>query len=373
MKIIADIDIPDLEIFLGSGDHLQCTSGREITSDFVRDADILLVRSITKVDSLLLENSDIKFVGSATAGIDHIDINYLRARGIHFSYAPGCNANAVVQYVFSVLCRLRKNWRELCVGIIGCGNIGGRLYRTLKALKVRTVVYDPYLNETLIPDLNSLEKALNCDVISLHTPFTNDGNYPTSGLINEQGIKTLTPGSLLINTSRGGIIDSRALLDRLLKKNDINVALDVWDSEPNIDVSLAQKADIATGHIAGNSYEGKRRAVEILRRSYQIWRRNDLVEYNKIKRASMAIRMKHAIDTINAIILSAYDVREDDLEFRAAVLNDKNVSEAFDRYRRNYRARYEFAHYQVTHAGRFGNDLEVLGFTEPGSSSTKSI
>ena len=83
--------------------------------------------------------------------------------------------------------------------------------------------------------------------------------------------------------------------------------------------------------------------------------------------------MKHSIDTINAIILSAYDVREDDLEFRAAVLNDKNVSEAFDRYRRNYRARYEFAHYQVTHAGRFGNDLEILGFTEPGSSSTKSI
>ncbi len=373
MKIIADIDIPDLEIFFGSDDHLQCIPGREITSDFVSDADILLVRSVTKVDRLLLENSDIKFVGSATAGIDHIDLNYLRTRGIHFSYAPGCNANAVVQYVFSVLCRLRENWRELCVGIIGCGNIGGRLYRTLKALKVKTVVYDPYLNETLVPDLNSLEKALNCDVISLHTPFTYDGTYPTSGLIDEQGIKILAPGSLLINTGRGGIIDSHALLDRLLHKNDINVALDVWDSEPNIDVALAQNADIATGHIAGNSFEGKRRAVAILRRSYQKWRRNKLVECNKIKRASNAIRIKDAITTLNTIILSAYDVQEDDLEFRAAVLSDKNVSEAFDRYRRNYRGRYEFADYQVTHAGRFGNDLKALGFTDPGSSITKSV
>jgi erythronate-4-phosphate dehydrogenase len=149
--------------------------------------------------------------------------------------------------------------------------------------------------------------------------------------------------------------------------------LDVWDSEPNIDVALAQNADIATGHIAGNSFEGKRRAVAILRRSYQKWRRNKLAECNKIKRASNAIRIKDAITTLNTIILSAYDVLEDDLEFRAAVLSDKNVSEAFDRYRRNYRGRYEFADYQVTHAGRFGNDLKALGFTDPGSSSTKSV
>ncbi|OUU39426.1 MAG: hypothetical protein CBC09_02340 [Cellvibrionales bacterium TMED49] len=373
MKIIADIDIPDLDFLFGSDDDLQCMSGREITPDLVRDADVLLVRSITKVDKRLLEGSNIKFVGSATAGIDHIDVNYLRIRGINFSYAPGCNANAVVQYVLSVFCRLRANWRGLSVGIIGCGNIGGRLYRTLKALKVKTSVYDPFLKESLIPDLNSFEETLGCDIISLHTPFTNDGNYPTSGLINEKVIRILASGSLLINTGRGGIIDSHPLLDRLRKKNDISVALDVWDSEPNISVALAEKADIATGHIAGNSYEGKRRAAAMLRRSYIKWRSDDSLESHVIKHTPQAIHIKNMRDPINAIILSAYDVLEDDLEFRMAVLGDKNVGNAFDRYRKNYRTRYEFSHYLVSPSSETDAYLEALGFPKTKLMSTKPL
>lgn len=371
MRIIADIDIPDLENLLTSDDDLQCISGREINPESIRHADVLFVRSITQVDGHLLGDSDIKFVGSATAGIDHIDINYLRTHGIYFSYAPGCNANAVVQYVLSVLCRLRPVWRELSVGIIGCGNIGGRLYQKLKVLKVRTVVYDPFLNESQVPDLNSLEQTLNCDIISLHVPFTDDGNYPTSGFINEQLIGRLPSGSLLINTSRGSIIDSHALLDRLRRKNDISVALDVWDSEPNINIALANQADIATGHIAGNSYEGKRRATAMLRRSYLRWRRDYPVESPTFKYTPQVIDIKNGRDPLNDTILTVYDVLEDDLEFRASVLSSKNLGGAFDRYRKNYRARYEFAHYYPRLSSSIAGDFEALGFAKTRSMASE--
>ena len=160
--------------------ELHLLVGRDISAADVKDADILLVRSVTSVGRDLLAGSSVKFVGSATIGTDHIDLNYLDAAGIGFSHAPGCNADAVVQYDLSVMCRLMPDWQSKKVGILGCGNVGGQLYKRLQALTVSCAVYDPFLSQQQIPDLGALDNVLKCDVICVHTPITTDGRSPRS-------------------------------------------------------------------------------------------------------------------------------------------------------------------------------------------------
>lgn len=146
------------ELFAQFAD-IQLLAGRDIKRQHLMDADVLLVRSVTRVDRALLEGTKIKFVGSATIGTDHIDLDYLRQEAVQFAHAPGCNAEAVVQYDLSVICRLMPEWQSKTVGIIGCGNVGGRLYSKLCELNVDCLVYDPFLSPTAIADLAELDRA----------------------------------------------------------------------------------------------------------------------------------------------------------------------------------------------------------------------
>ena len=108
MKIVADANIPFVEDCFSSIGVVVLTSGRDVTPELVKDADILLVRSITKVNKQLLDGSSVKFVATATIGTDHIDEQYLDSEGIAFASAPGSNANSVAEYVVAALLALGK-------------------------------------------------------------------------------------------------------------------------------------------------------------------------------------------------------------------------------------------------------------------------
>ena len=239
---------------------------------------MLLVRSVTRVDRTLLEGSAVAFVGSATIGTDHVDQAYLAEQGIRFAHAPGCNANAVVQYDLSVLSNLQPDWQSCTVGIVGCGNVGGRVYRTLKSLGVNCRVYDPFLSAEQIPDLVDFQSVLAADIICVHTPLTTEGPFPTEHLFNAEVLAGLGENTLLINAGRGAVIDNGALLEHLKSGSKLRVALDVWEPEPNINPGLLEQVLLATPHIAGYSREGKIRGTEMLAEDYYQWSGKAAVE-----------------------------------------------------------------------------------------------
>ncbi len=363
MKLVADQNIALARELFEQFGEVQLLGGREIDRNSVRDAQILLVRSVTQVNGALLKGSQIEFVGSATAGTDHIDLDYLADNHMHFAHAPGCNANAVVQYVFSSLCCLRPNWRDQTVGILGCGNVGRRLYKCLKKLAVNTVVYDPFLIKNTVPDLCGFDDLLQADIISLHTPLTTEGPYPTHHLFNKQILEQLNSNALLINAARGGVIDNQALLEHLQAGSNLQVALDVWESEPNINTQLLELVALATPHIAGYSELGKINGSTLLFNSladkYSLQLQRPAEDYIDSSLTQLALHSAN----INEAVVASYDIREDDKRLRQAVNQCLiSVPEAFDRLRKNYPQRKEFGCYKIPRKHPSAEELRVLGF-----------
>jgi erythronate-4-phosphate dehydrogenase len=379
MKIIADENMSAVqEIFAPYGD-VETLPGREINAATVATADVLLVRSVTIVDKQLLEGSSVRFVGSATIGTDHIDRQYLQQKGIHFAHAPGCNAEAVVQYMFSAFCTLEPQWRDKTVGIVGCGNVGGRLLHRLSALGVSCKVHDPFLSDAECDSLTDLKTVLSADIICLHTPLTREGQYPTHHLINQQALEqSIRPGALLINASRGGVIDNSALLVHLKGGADLNVALDVWEGEPNINLDLLGQVNIATPHIAGYSLEGRLRGTQMVRdgmcRSLELALDNSLsstavdLSAGGEGRAAASLTIETG-QGLEQAILASYQVAEDDKKMRKT-LGDERVKSGektgilFDGLRKYYAERREFSYYSVSGPGETAchGELELLGF-----------
>lgn len=379
MKIIADENMSEVQAIFAPYGDVVTLPGRDINAGAVATADVLLVRSVTKVDEQLLEGSSVQFVGSATIGTDHIDQAYLQQRGIHFAHAPGCNAEAVVQYMFSVFCTLEPQWRDKTVGILGCGNVGGRLHHRLSTLGVSCVVYDPFLNDVECHSLADLETTLSADLICLHTPLTLGGPYPTHHLINRQVLEQcIRPGALLINASRGGVIDNLALLAHLQRGGDLKVALDVWEGEPEINLDLLRQVNIASPHIAGYSLEGRLRGTLMVRdgmcRSLGLALKDSpstlavsLSTEDKGRTAGAFIIEKE--QGLDQAILKSYQVAEDDKQMRRA-LGDESVNSRektgilFDGLRKHYAQRREFSYYSVSGPGEPAchNELKLLGF-----------
>ncbi len=263
MKIVADENIAYAAHFFAPLGELVLLPGRAIRRSDVQDADILLVRSVTSVNSELLEGTAVRFVGSCTIGTDHIDTAWLAENDIHFAYAPGCNAQAVVEYVWSALLSLEVDFSVSKIGVVGCGNVGGRLLRYLQKRGADAVGCDPFLFDKDLPLVN-FAQILECDVICLHTPLTKTGAYPTFHLFDEATIRQLKPDTVLLNAGRGAVIDNAALLQRMEHHNDLRVVLDVWENEPAIDGDLLVHVAIGTPHIAGYSAEGKLRGTEMV-------------------------------------------------------------------------------------------------------------
>ena len=371
MKIYHDENMPFAKEFFGDLGSLYPFSGRDLSADMVKDADVLLVRSITKVnESLLVNNQSLKFVGTATIGVDHIDQPYLKSRNVPFSSAPGCNAISVAEYVLSALIVMSERYLldlfSLKVGIVGAGNTGTRLSEKLTALGIDYVMCDPLLAESNDErTFVSLDEALACDVISLHVPLTQVGKHPTYHLMNEDRLKRLTKDQILINACRGEVIDNNALLSLKQKGMETKLILDVWEGEPNLLYPLIEYAEIASAHIAGYSLEGKARGTEML---YQalcaqlkipvIKELKNLLPSASINSAEIKQEFDHVL--LNQLVKMVYDVRRDDGIFRQQI----NIN-GFDYIRKTYPARREFSAVTVSMSNQANDGVpHRLGFSK---------
>jgi erythronate-4-phosphate dehydrogenase len=257
MKVIVDKDIKHFEEIVGLIDWLKpidfiYAKSKDINSDLVKDAEVILVRSTVEVNQNLLNNSAIKLIGSATAGFDHIDSKYLYKKNINWFHAPGCNSSSVVHYVLSCISFLVKN--ELfdinnTIGIIGCGNVGSKLRIALNNLGIKNKTYDPFLDMDFLTNINDIK---TCELISLHTPLTSNSKHPTKNMLDSSFIEILK-NKILINTARGGIVDESAVV----RNKDLIYVSDVWNNEPVPNKTLIDRSLIATPHVAGHSFDGK--------------------------------------------------------------------------------------------------------------------
>ena len=375
--IVADENIPALAHYFGDSARLISAAGRAINSALLADADILLVRSVTRVNRALLSETPVKFVGSATIGVDHIDIPYLREAGIEFAFAPGCNARSVVEYVSAAICLLREElsgFTDKQFAVVGCGNVGSRLVALLAGLGLEVIVNDPLIETSAeyLPGVRfvSLEEALHADIISLHTPLTRDGAYPTYHLLDAARLALIKPGALLINTGRGAVIDNQALLARMLNKRDLHVVLDVWEHEPAISLELMTLASIATPHIAGYSQDGKLKGTQMLYQAVCDFAGfkgdksapviNDLADLNFTLTPGAGLEQ-----TLAELMHQVYPIDQDDQRMREALSVHKGdrqqLAAQFDLLRKNYPVRRELANYHLREsAGISPAQLELL-------------
>jgi erythronate-4-phosphate dehydrogenase len=262
MKIIADENIPFVAECFSSIGEVETVPGRQMTPSLVADADVLVVRSITRVDSSLLAGSKVRFVGTATIGFEHVDSDYLAQKNIGFASAPGSNANSVAEYIVAALLSVgQKKGIEVkgkSIGIVGVGNVGSRVERKARSLGMEVYLNDPPLQrQTGDPKYLPIEELFGCDFITLHTPLTFEGIDKTFHLADEKFLGSLKPGCVFINTARGGVTDTAAAKAAIGSGKLGGAILDVWEDEPNIDTELVQMVDLATPHIAGYSLDGK--------------------------------------------------------------------------------------------------------------------
>jgi erythronate-4-phosphate dehydrogenase len=350
----------------------------EITKDTVKDADILIVRSETKVDHTLLDGSRVKFVGTVTIGTDHVDQEYLAKNGITFVSAPGSNSNSVGEYITAALFELAQSkgfsLNDKTIGIVGVGNVGSKVWRKAKALGMQVLLNDPPLHRlgSSYP-LHSLEKLMEADIITLHVPLTRSGPDATYHLFDENRIRKMKRGAILINTSRGGIVETE-VLKRTLSDGHLSTAvLDVWEKEPNINTSLLELVSLGTQHIAGHSLDGK---VNALRMNYEAVCRflgrpsdqeiNALIPDSALPEIRVEGIHTSVQQTLRDIVKQCYDITMDDQLLRQIIsLPEEKRGKYFSRLRTEYRIRREFFNYTVcvdSEAKSLFNVLQLLGF-----------
>jgi len=330
---------------------------RAIGPETMRGADALVVRSKTRVDGRLVADSRVRFVGTATAGFDHIDDRALAERGISWMAAAGCNAVSVAEYVLAALLELarRHGFRlaGLRLGIVGVGQVGSRLARRAEALGMTVLLNDPprALAEPDLPFL-SLEAMLpQADIVSLHTPLTADGPFPTLGLADEDFFRRLKPGSIFINAARGEVMREEALLQAIERGHVRHTVLDVWDNEPYCNPALLERVDLATPHIAGYSFDGKLRGTEMVYaaacRHFSVapaWDATPLLPASPLPSCRVTGRAGGPEAVLRGIVPRVYDITADDRRLREGLRLDAEARGAlFDRLRKEYPDRREWS------------------------------
>ena len=269
MKIVVDDKIPYIrETICQLADEVVFLSGAAITADDVKDADVLVVRTRTRCNQQLLEGSKVQLVVTATIGYDHIDTEWLESAGIRWTNCPGCNSGSVAQYVESTLLLLEQkkglSLRQSTIGIVGCGHVGSKVKAVAERLGMRVLVCDPPLASTPSPltshfvSLDEIER--NSDIITFHVPLTKEGDYATWHLADDDFFHRLSRVPYIINTSRGEVVDNKALLLAIEEDRVHDAIIDVWENEPHPDATLLDKVFIGTPHIAGYSADGKTNA-----------------------------------------------------------------------------------------------------------------
>jgi erythronate-4-phosphate dehydrogenase len=343
-KIVIDQAIPYINPLFNSLAQVEAVSSDQMNASLLKDADALIVRSVTQVNQALLAGSRVGFVGTATIGTEHLDHAWLEKQGIYYASAPGCNAVAVVQYVMSAIAywlkQRQQSLQNIRVGIVGVGQIGSRLLTTLQQLQVECELCDPPLAEQgkLNGSSSILELAERCDVITLHTPLTKEGKYPTYRMIDRLFFERLGNQKLLINAARGGLIDPSALF--LWLKSGGQAIFDVWPDEPNIDRAVLEQVVLGTPHIAGYSIEGKRNAsFQIYQQLAQFWEQSELYSL-----ADLSMPKQKVFIADSAVqedwFLSSYPINEDSNQLRQTYR--ESGQDGFKRLRNQYPFRRDF-------------------------------
>jgi len=357
MKVVVDENIIFAEEAFAEFDSLNLLNGRSITNKILMDADVLIVRSITKVDENLLQNTPVKFVGTATIGTDHIDFEYLLKTEITFADAKGCNADSVTEYVFTALLKIAVDEKislsQKSIGVIGLGNIGSRVAKLAGVLGMKVLKNDPPkerggIGSGYVP----LDEILKADIISLHVPLNKAGIDKTVHLLNDQNLKKIKEGTIIINTSRGPVSDNNALLNETRTRH-FKLILDVWENEPDINIELLKKTKIGTAHIAGYSLEGKANGTKIIYNSLCEYLNKKPVWEPLLKKMENATCSLGQGDTIEEklynLFSSIYNVERDDKKLRG-IYNSRTykIKEHFDNLRKENPVRREFSNYTIT-------------------------
>ena len=391
MKIVVDSAVPwAREAFAGLGD-LELRPGTSIDAAVVRDADALVVRTVTRVDARLLASSKVRFVGTATAGFDHVDTRWLAQRGIAFASAAGCNATAVAEYVLTALhiIALERD-RDLVagpIGVVGFGQVGRRLTMRLRALGSTVMVCDPPLVEARErgdairgpwPELVSTEPFVELPelltrsrVVSLHVPLVDGRHHATRRLVDAEALDVMRSGAVLVNTSRGGVVDESAL-EPWLAEGGVAV-LDVFADEPDVPATLLAAMSgvrIATPHIAGYTVEGKLRGTTMIAHALA-----DVL--GTTTRWDGATVLGHripvpaprkpasALAACTAVLRAVNPIEDADPSIRALLDQPQSVRAGiFERLRAEYVLRRELDHYELPQSGfdaRARTALAALG------------
>jgi erythronate-4-phosphate dehydrogenase len=340
--------------------HVTLIPEQEITPKEVRDADLLITRSKVKIDAALLDGSRVSFVATATAGIDHLDIDYLNARSIAWAFAPGCNANSVAEWVIAALLRLHVATGAALdgktIGIIGVGHVGSRVAALAPALGLRALLHDPP-RAALEPGPMWLDRdalLAESDIVTLHVPLTDAGPYATRGMVDCRFLAAMKPGSIFINTARGEVVDEECLRLGLEQQWIDHALLDVFACEPDVDPRLASAAFLVTPHIAGYSYEGRVRGTEMCYRAAcgflemePRWapppRPTD-----PARTLDLDPRGRADLEALADVALRAYDIAADDRALREGLgTSEAERRRRFQQLRAHYPDRREFSAHTV--------------------------
>jgi len=352
---------------------------RQIEAHHLKDADILIIRSKTKVTSALLENTNVRFVGTATAGFEHLDTDALAARGIAWAHAPGCNAESVAEYITAALLHLHTEHgielRHRTLGIIGVGQVGSRVAAKAEALGLRVLLNDPP-RAAREPEqiFHPLEEVLaDSDIITLHVPLVHEKPWPTLRMANACFFEKMKHGAIFINASRGKTTDGDALLHAKEHGLVEHAVLDVWDPEPAFRNELMEIATLGTPHIAGHSLEGKLNGTVALYReachfleTAATWDSAPLLPRPDVPDLSLDAGNRTDEAVLAEAVKTVYDIMTDDAALRAAAVPGKTErAKNFDRLRAKYRVRREFSNTQITLSGdrpELVTRLKALGF-----------
>ena len=371
MKIVIDENIPFIQGVFEPWAEVTYSPGRAIDAAMVKDADALIVRTRTRCDSSLLKESRVKIVASATIGFDHLDTVWLEKAGVKWVNAPGCNSGSVMQYITAILFSLARRYsldlRHLTLGIVGVGNVGSKVARAAEAIGMRVLLNDPPRHRHEGGgDFHPLERLLaESDILTLHVPLTLERADKTRHLISGSTLSELKRNCIIINSSRGEVVNNAALRDALNDRIILGAALDVWEGEPEADIKLVELVDFATPHIAGYSIDGKANATINSVREVAATLNIPLTDW---KPASLTqppepvIDLTHfgsdtdPLDIVASAVMHTYQPEEDGLLFRS------NPGD-FEYLRDNYRIRREFGSFSVrTTDLKAGKILSDLGF-----------
>lgn len=376
MRIVADENMPLVdELFAAFGEVVRLP-GRQISAADLRGADALLVRSVTRVTAELLAQSRVRFVGTATIGMDHIDREALAALGVQVAAAPGCNARAVAEYVLTCLLMLAREqgWspEQRHVGVVGMGNVGRQVAALLRAAGFRVSGCDPFradsgVAEVCLTDIDAL--ITSCDVVCLHTPLTREGLHPTWHLLGAERLSRMTAAQVLLNAGRGEVIDSQALLQRLRQPEAPVTILDVWEGEPQVVPALLDLVRLGTPHVAGYSREGKWRGTAMVHDAFCRF----LGVSSAASLDTLALPAGPVVscppaaslpDLVATLAMQLCRVERDDAALRASVA-EADPAMAFDRLRRDYPSRCEFPSCTLTGPvpPAWAHGLRALGFS----------